>query len=91
MKKGLAELQKKYKIIGDLRGMGLMQGFEMVKDKKKTPATAEFVNLLEESKNNFVLIGKGGLYGNVTRFAPPMVVNSDDVKFLLHVLDKCLK
>ena len=65
--------KEKHEIIGDVRGMGLMQAIELVEDRKtKTPATAQTARLLEAARENGLLIGKGGLYGNVIRITPPM-------------------
>jgi 4-aminobutyrate aminotransferase len=66
--KRMLELQEKYAIIGDVRGMGLMLGVELVKDRKtKEPAPEAVLKVFEETKRRGVLIGKGGLYGNVIR------------------------
>jgi alanine-glyoxylate transaminase / (R)-3-amino-2-methylpropionate-pyruvate transaminase len=65
LKKGLAGLQQKHQIIGDVRGRGLMLGVELVKDRDtKEPATAECVEALERCKDMGLLIGKG-LFGSV--------------------------
>ena len=59
---GLAKLKAKHKIIGDVRGKGLMIGIEMVKDRvTKEPATAECAAVLESAREMGLLIGKGGL------------------------------
>jgi len=68
LRDGLEGLQRKYpRTIGDVRGMGLMQGVELVEDetrKNRTPAPAKVSALFEETKRRDLLIGKGGLYGN---------------------------
>src|SRR5205085_10349317 len=64
----LVELQEKYPVIGDVRGMGIMQAIELVKDPKtKEPDPQSVLKIFEETKRQGVLIGKGGLYGNVIR------------------------
>jgi len=90
LKEGLLKLKEKYEIIGDVRGQGLMVAIELVKDKKsKQPLPAEQVaNYFEKSKDLGLLVGKGGLNGNVFRMAPPMCISSDDVDFALDVLDR---
>ena len=86
---GLKKLQKKHQIIGEVRGKGLMLGIEMVKDRKtKEPATAECAQVLETARDLGLLLGKGGLRGQVIRFAPPMCLTEADADFLLEVLDE---
>ena len=85
---GLAKLKQKHKVIGDVRGKGLMIGIEMVKDREtKQPATVECAQVLESSREHGLLIGKGGLWGQTIRFAPPMCITQADADFLLEVLD----
>jgi alanine-glyoxylate transaminase/(R)-3-amino-2-methylpropionate-pyruvate transaminase len=86
---GLNKLKEKHKIIGDVRGKGLMLGIEMVKDRgTKTPASAECAQVVETAKEMGLLLGKGGLWGQTIRFAPPMCINKADADFLLAVLDE---
>ena len=86
---GLNKLKEKHKIIGDVRGKGLMLGIEMVKDRTtKAPATAECAQVVETAKDLGLLLGKGGLWGQTIRFAPPMCINKADADFLLAVLDE---
>jgi 4-aminobutyrate aminotransferase len=85
----LEELQEKYALIGDVRGMGLMQGLELVRNRQtKEPAPVETTELMERSRANGLLIGKGGLYGNVIRIAPPMNISKADVDEGMRMLDK---
>lgn len=87
----LEELQEKHPLIGDVRGMGLMQGLELVRDRKtKEPAAAETNRLLERSRDNGLLIGKGGLYGNCIRLAPPLNISKADIDEGIRLLDKSL-
>jgi 4-aminobutyrate aminotransferase-like enzyme len=87
----LEELKAKYPLIGDVRGMGMMQALELVKDRQtKEPAPAETNQLMERARANGLLIGKGGLYGNVIRMAPPMNINKADVDEGIRLLDKSL-
>lgn len=88
---GLQRLQAKHQIIGDVRGKGLMLGVELVKDRAtKEPATAETAEAFERAKDMGLLLGKGGLYGNVFRIKPPMCISADDVDFSLDVIDRAL-
>ena len=86
---GFNKLKEKHEIIGDVRGKGLMLGMEMVKDRStKEPATAECAHVLETARDLGLLLGKGGLRGQVIRFAPPMCITKADADFLLEVLDE---
>lgn len=85
---GLNQLKEKHKLIGDVRGKGLMLGVELVKDRQsKEPAKEASAQILERCKEMGLLLGKGGLWGQTIRFSPPMCVNEQDAEFLLEVLD----
>ena len=87
----LEELKEKHPVIGDVRGMGMMQGLELVRDRQtKEPAPAETNELMERARANGLLIGRGGLYGNVIRMAPPMNISKADVDEGIRLLDKSL-
>ncbi|MEK7823491.1 MAG: aspartate aminotransferase family protein [Candidatus Eisenbacteria bacterium] len=92
LRAGLEGLQRKYpRTIGDVRGMGLMQGVEHVADETKgdrTPNPQATVRLFEETKKRGLLIGKGGLYGNVLRISPPLTVNAAEVDEAIGKLDE---
>jgi alanine-glyoxylate transaminase/(R)-3-amino-2-methylpropionate-pyruvate transaminase len=86
---GLEQLKAKHKIIGDVRGKGLMLGIELVKDRAtKEPAKAECMQVHEAAREMGLLLGKGGLQGHTIRFAPPMCITEADADFLLAVLDE---
>jgi 4-aminobutyrate aminotransferase len=88
LRAGLEDLQKKYPLIGDVRGIGLMQALELVTDREsKTPAPAETARLLEAAREEGLLIGKGGLYGNVIRISPPLNIRKSDVDDFIRLLD----
>ncbi len=83
------ELQEKYSLIGEVRGMGLLQGLELVEDREtKEPATAKTAELMEAARENRILIGRGGLYGNVARVSPPMNISKTDVDEFIGRLDR---
>ncbi len=87
----LEELKEKHEIIGDVRGMGLMQAIELVEDRTtKAPATAQTAMAMEAARQNRLLIGKGGMYSNVLRISPPMNVGRTDVDQFIELLDKSL-
>jgi 4-aminobutyrate aminotransferase-like enzyme len=88
-RQGLEDLQRKHDVIGDVRGMGLMQALELVKDRNsKEPAAAETGAFMEECRRRGLLIGKGGLYGNVIRMSPPLNIAKSDVDEAIRVMDE---
>ncbi|HEV2175990.1 MAG TPA: aspartate aminotransferase family protein [Terriglobia bacterium] len=87
----LEGLQQKHALIGDVRGMGLMQGLEFVKDRKtKEPAPQETNQFMERCRANGLLVGKGGLYGNVIRLSPPLNIKEGDVDQAIRLMDQSL-
>ena len=70
----LRGMQKGNSLIGEVRGLGLMIGVELVKDEKLTPATAEAEAIRDSLLRQGVLVGVGGIYGNVVRFQPPLII-----------------
>src|ERR1700674_3297736 len=87
----LEELQRKYPVIGDVRGKGLMLGLELVKDREtKEPAPEAATHLLERTREYGLLIGKGGLYGNVIRLSPMLNIGNADVDEAVRLLDRSL-
>ncbi len=92
MMHGLQRLKAAHPLIGDVRGMGLMLGVELVKDPDtREPASAETLEILELCREMGVLIGKGGLNGNVLRIKPPMCITRADAEFALDVLDRAFR
>jgi alanine-glyoxylate transaminase/(R)-3-amino-2-methylpropionate-pyruvate transaminase len=91
LKAGFERLAAKHSLIGDVRGLGLMLGIELVKDRKtKEPAKDECAAVFEACRELGLLIGKGGLWGNTLRIKPPMIFSVSDADFLLAVLDEAL-
>src|SRR5206468_2744579 len=79
-RQGLEGLKEKHTIVGDVRGMGLMQALEFVRDREsKEPYKEAQAIVVETAREQGVIIGKGGLYGNVVRMTPPMSVTKADV------------
>lgn len=88
---GLKDLQKDFPdLIGDVRGKGLMVGVELA-DKNKTQLVEETARVVEMSKDNGVVLGKGGLWGNVLRIKPPMCITKDNVDTCLKVMRQALE
>ena len=88
---GLNKLKAKHPIIGDVRGKGLMLGIEFVKDRAtKEPAKEACAQAVENARELGLLLGKGGLWGQTIRFAPPMNITKADADFLLAVLDEAI-
>jgi len=91
LRDGLESLQQRFQGIGDVRGMGLMQAIELVKDRStKEPDPQGTGRLMEAARKRGLLIGKGGLYGNSLRIAPPMIVNRGQIDDALRLLGEAL-
>jgi 4-aminobutyrate aminotransferase len=87
----LLELQQKHLIIADVRGMGLLQAIELVEDRKtKAPASAATLRIMEAARQNRIMVGRGGLYGNVIRLSPPMNIARSDVDEFIGRFDSAL-
>jgi 4-aminobutyrate aminotransferase len=82
---GLRGIAEEFPELGDVRGKGLMLATEIVKDGTE-PDAATTAKLQQETKNRGLLIGKGGLYGNVLRMAPPMTLTEDETTEALDIL-----
>jgi 4-aminobutyrate aminotransferase/(S)-3-amino-2-methylpropionate transaminase len=89
LREKLLELQDKHPLIGDVRGIGLMQGAELVKEGKE-PAAEEVDRILEIMKNRGVIIGKNGRFRNVLAFQPPLIIDQDNVDEMITTLDQAL-
>ncbi|MDI6808927.1 MAG: aspartate aminotransferase family protein [Candidatus Eisenbacteria bacterium] len=89
LRDGLEELKQKHKSVGDVRGMGLMQAVELVKEKRE-PAPDILAGVFEKTREKGLLIGKGGLFGNVIRISPPLNISKKDVDEAVRILDFAL-
>lgn len=87
----LKQLAKRYSVIGDVRGKGLMIGVELVKDDKKTPAPQEAARVRQACLERGVLVGLGGFFGSVLRIQPPLVLTRDEASFALEALEASVK
>jgi len=91
LKAGLERLASTHRLVGDVRGKGLMLGVELVRDRgTREPAPQETLDVMESAKEHGLLVGKGGIAGNVLRIKPPMCITSADVDFALDVFDRAL-
>jgi len=89
LKDKLYELQAKHQLIGEVRGMGLLLAMELVEDREtKKPAAAQTAALMEATRENRILLGKGGFYGNVLRISPPLNISKADVDEFTRQLDR---
>ena len=81
------------KCIGDVRGKGLMIGVEMVNDKaSRAPLSPEkMMNIWEDCKDMGLLLGKGGINGNIFRIKPPMCITKQDAVFAMSVFRLALE
>jgi len=86
---GLGDLMKKHSLIGDVRGKGLMIGIELVKDQStKVPAKNQTKLFVEKMKGAGILVGLGGIFKNVIRLQPPLVISEEQAKTVLNKMDK---
>ncbi len=92
LREGLLRVQKRFpRVVGDVRGMGLMQAIELVVDETsgdRTPNPKAVGALLEETRKRGLLIGKGGLSGNVVRLSPALNIGEDEVKHAVDVIEE---
>ena len=91
LQEGIRGLMKNHSLIGEVRGRGLLMGFELVKDRNtKEYAPQETMTLMEKCREKGVLLGKGGLFGNVIRIAPPLSINQKQCDQVLRAIDESL-
>lgn len=76
----LRELQHEVSMIGEVRGKGLMIGIELVLPGTKDPNVEAAGKVLEACREQGLLVGKGGLYGNVIRIAPPLTMTMEEAE-----------
>ena len=89
--KRLKEMQDKYQIIGDVRGLGAMIAIELVKDRKtKEPAKEETAKIIKECLNNGLFMLSAGVFGNVIRMLMPLVITDEQIEQALNILEKAV-
>ncbi|MCR4396177.1 MAG: aminotransferase class III-fold pyridoxal phosphate-dependent enzyme [Candidatus Saccharicenans sp.] len=87
----LRKLQKRHRLVGEVRGRGLFLGVELVRDRKTLePATAEAKDIIEKMKDRGILLSTDGPFRNVIKIKPPLVFTSNDVDRVVENLDLVL-
>ncbi len=89
MKEQLKQLQVKYPVIGDIRGIGLMVGVEFIKDDKKTPDNELRDKLIQKAFGRGLLLLGAGI--SSIRLAPPLIVKREELDIGLSILKDCLE
>jgi 4-aminobutyrate aminotransferase-like enzyme len=91
--KRLKELAERHELIGDVRGVGLLIGVELVKDlKTKDPAVSESIKLREEARKRGLILPAGwGWLGNVIRINPPLNITREQIDKSIEIIDQSLK
>jgi len=87
----LGRMKERYPIIGDVRGKGLMVGIELVKDSAKTPAVEETKTVHKSCLEKGLLVGAGGVWANVLRIQPPLVITEEELDEALAIIERSLK
>ena len=88
IKAQLEGLKRKHKLIGEVRGKGLMIGIELIRDNQKTPGDTEGNKIRDCCFDNGLLIGLGGVYGNVIRIQPPLVISQEQMEEVIKILER---
>lgn len=88
LKSRFMEMKKKYRCLGDVRGRGLVMGLELVDPKDgRTPSPELVGRLILRCAENGLLLGKVGMYGNVVRIAPPLVITEEEALMAADIID----
>ncbi len=90
LREGLERIAHGNRLIGEVRGKGLMQAIEFADRATRKPDMKSSLALMEETRARALLIGRGGLYGNINRIAPPLTITRDEVAEGLDILDRAL-
>ena len=88
---GISQAVSDSSVIAEMRGRGLMLAIETVVPDSIEPNAQAAGQLMEATRASGLLIGKGGLYGNVIRIAPPMTVTSDEIDEGIAILNEAIK
>jgi len=88
----LKELGEKYEIIGDVRGLGLMIGIDVVKDKDtKEPDKEKAIKIIWRAWEKGLIMTTYGRYGNVVRVAPPLIIENEEIERAIDIIDESIK
>jgi len=88
----LTGCMEKFKIIGDVRGLGPMIGIELVKDRRtKKPAVDETKNIIASCREDGLLVISCGMYSNVVRILAPLVISDDQLNRGLAILERAIQ
>ena len=88
MQSWIAALKEKYKFLGDVRGQGLVIGLEFVdQDDGYHPSPEITKEVIEKCAERGLLLGKVGLYGNVVRVAPPLIIKQEEMDLAIDIFD----
>jgi 4-aminobutyrate aminotransferase-like enzyme/Ser/Thr protein kinase RdoA (MazF antagonist) len=91
LKRGLSALMDRHELIGDVRGVGLAIGVELVLDRKTlAPAPAETRKLISLVRDEGVLVGIEGALGNIVKVRPPVVCRPEHAEIIVHAMDRAL-
>jgi 4-aminobutyrate aminotransferase len=83
---GLRHVGDENPVVSDVRGKGLMIGIELVEPGGDEPSVRAAVKMMEQTRKRGLLVGKGGLNGNVLRLAPPMTLTEPEADEALEIL-----
>lgn len=90
--KRLNELKDRYEVVGDVRGLGLMLGVDIVKDKKsKQPDRTLSLKIIWRAWEKGLIMMTYGKYGNVLRIAPPLTIPYEDLDRAVEIIDESIK
>jgi 4-aminobutyrate aminotransferase-like enzyme/Ser/Thr protein kinase RdoA (MazF antagonist) len=92
LRQSLLELQDRHRLIGDIRGPGLFQGIELVKDREQLrPAAREASYIANRMRELGILMSTDGPLHNVLKIKPPICFEKAQVNFLIDTLDRVLR
>ena len=91
LRSSLEDLGERSEIVGEVRGKGLMIGVELVQPGGTEPNAAAAGQIMEKAREGGLLIGKGGLYGNALRIAPPLSLTEDEATEGYEILEKAIE